>query len=193
MARKRRSRHKRRYNPSYSYNRRRRRHRRYNPALSLRSPMRALTSGFQFGALKTATFVGTGMLANRCLRGAVSGYLPAIFQKGIGGTVLGAATAGALSLVPKVGKELFTGGLAEVVVELIAPYVPACGRALSGLSEFFETGSTLNSLRLGRMGRMRGQGEFLEQGGMGRMREFMEEGQAGDGIDAFAEAAGAFA
>jgi hypothetical protein len=131
--------------------------RRRNPggggALSIRSPLKAVTAGFNVGTLSKAAVVVSGALGNAWLSGFVGGYMPGMLRSEPGNFITGLATAGLLSagvgmVSPKFAGPIFFGGVLEVVTRAFKKYVgPMIG--LKGLGDYLSRSDAAGARPLG--------------------------------------------
>jgi hypothetical protein len=148
-------------NPRRRRSRRRRsRGRRRNPSYaSSRGVVRHLTSGFSVHEFKKALPLAGGALLNYYASNKVSAMLPMV-ASGLPSYAAGIALAGLSSLVPKVGPQLFLGGMTYQALRVINQYVmPGALR----IGEYLESSHMGNYDGLVTPGQLQAQlGEYME-------------------------------
>ncbi len=87
------------------------------------NPGGKLTAGLQPKNIIGVLPIALGAILNQHSAAFVKGYLPAEYQTGIAGTLVGVGTAGLQLMVPKYGHKLFLGALTQVVLEAAIPYL----------------------------------------------------------------------
>lgn len=98
-----------------------------NPTAS--SAVSAVKRGFSFESIKTVLPIALGAVGNVYASEFVASKLPSSFRGGWKDNIVGALTAGAMLAIssvakqPALGQKLFIGGLTQVVIKSLLPYV----------------------------------------------------------------------
>lgn len=136
---------------------RRGRRRAYNvggSSLTLRRPLQAVTAAYNINTLGRAGVMVGGALGNAWLTGAVSGFLPSMLQSGVGGYVVGLASAGVLGagvgmVAPRYASDVFLGGVLEVMTRVVKQYVVPMLPGMSGLGDYLTVANAQEARPLG--------------------------------------------
>ena len=116
--------------------------------------MRMATAGFNVKTLTEAGVIVGGALGNAAATGAISNFLPSMFQEGPLNYGVGLVSAGLLGgaakrVLPRQANNIFFGAVLEVVTRAVKDYVVPLIPGLSGMGDYLTRRNAAEARPLG--------------------------------------------